>query len=304
MDKIVRPMLACSATIQPNEIDFTKGPVWVTPKLDGVRALVMEGGVFSRKLKLIPNTYIQESLSLEWLHGLDGELIVGDPTASDCINSTTSGVMSRSGEPDFSLHVFDLWNTPNVGYRQRHNTLRRIATKCAEHALPITLVPRVLCHKVSEVEAAVGRNYESGYEGSIVRCFDGRYKYNRSTLREGLMLKIKESIDSEIRIESFEEMMHNANEATIDERGYTKRSAHKANKIPAGTLGLIHGTDIHSGEAVTIGPGKLTAPERSHIWKNQKKFIGKIAKYRYAAHGIKDKPRFPRWIAWRDEIDL
>lgn len=30
-----------------------------------------------------------------------------------------------------------------------------------------------------------------GLEGSIVRNYDGLYKFNRSTLREGLLLKVK-----------------------------------------------------------------------------------------------------------------
>ena len=44
------------------------------------------------------------------LQGVDGELIVGNPTAHDVFQKTTSGVMSKEGEPDVTLYAFDMWN--------------------------------------------------------------------------------------------------------------------------------------------------------------------------------------------------
>lgn len=300
----VRPMLAHSEPVEPRNVDLSQGPVWVSPKLDGVRCLQMERISMSRALKPLPNRYVQEQLAAPELDGLDGEVVVGSATAEDCINKTTSGVMSRDGEPDFTYYVFDCWHTPNAGYRQRYGYVKRRILAARRLGLPVELVSQKLCQTHSEIEEAVGLNYEAGYEGSIIRSFDGRYKYNRSTLREGLLLKVKESIDSEIRITGFEEMMHNVNAAKLDERGFTKRSTHKDNMVPAGTLGLLRGIDMASGEEIIVGPGKMTAEEKQYVWGNREAILGTIAKYRYAKHGIKDKPRFPRWIAWRDPIDM
>ena len=51
-----------------------------------------------------------------------------------------------------------------------------------------------------------------GFEGAMVRSLDGRYKNGRSTLREGLLLKVKPWKDSEAEILEVYEMMRNENE--------------------------------------------------------------------------------------------
>ncbi len=304
MDTKVRPMLAHTVPVTPQEIDLSLGPVWVSPKLDGVRCLQMAGRSMSRSLKPLPNRHIQESLAHTLLDGFDGEVVVGSPTAPDCINATTSGVMSRAGFPDFTYFVFDYWATPAIGFRQRYGYVKRKILAARREGLRVELVHQTLCQTTDEIEEATGLNYELGYEGSIIRNFDGQYKYNRSTRNEGLLLKVKSSLDSEIHVTGFVEMNHNANDATVDERGFTKRSSHKDNKVPAGTLGKIKGIDTASGVSLTIGAGKMTAPEKLHVWQNQEKYLGQLAKYRYAPYGVKDLPRHPRFIVWRDPIDM
>lgn len=300
----VRPMLAASQPVTPKDIDFTKGPVWCSPKLDGIRNLQMKLISKSRKLIDIPNQHIQKTLGTPVLDGMDGELIVGLPEAGNCIQVTTSGVMSAFGAPQFAYYVFDVWDSPGVGFLARKGYLRRRVAAARRMGLPVILVPQVLCTSRDELEDAVGRNYEMGLEGSILRSYDGEYKFNRSTLREGLLLKVKESADSEIHVTGFLEMKHNQNTAVVDELGLTKRSTHKAGKIAAGTLGKLIGIDTNSGNPVVVGTGKMTAAEKLHVWQNQEKYLGAFAKYRYSPYGMKDGPRFPRFICWRSEIDL
>ena len=93
MKQVIKPMLA-------TEADFNKlrYPVCAQPKLDGIRVVIKNGVVYSRSLKPIPNKHIQALF--RHLDGLDGELIVGNPTAHDVFQKTTSGVMSKEGEPD------------------------------------------------------------------------------------------------------------------------------------------------------------------------------------------------------------
>ena len=84
---IVKPMLAV-------EVDFNKlrYPVYTQPKLDGIRVVFKDGVVYSRSLKAIPNKHVQALF--RHLQGVDGELIVGNPTAHDVFQKTTSGVIS------------------------------------------------------------------------------------------------------------------------------------------------------------------------------------------------------------------
>jgi len=108
-----RPMLA--AKTDGENITY---PCLVSPKLDGVRAIVRHGQVVSRTLKPIPNTHVQRLFGRAALEGLDGELIIGDPTAEDVYRKTVSGVMSEDGKPEVKFYVFDIV-LPALGYKAR-----------------------------------------------------------------------------------------------------------------------------------------------------------------------------------------
>jgi len=95
-----KPMLAGTADLEKLRL-----PLLGSPKLDGIRAIVIDGVVVSRNLKPIPNRRIQAIFGKNFLNGLDGELIVGDPTAKDAFRQTSSGVMSIEGDPDAMFHV-------------------------------------------------------------------------------------------------------------------------------------------------------------------------------------------------------
>mgnify|MGYP005609938573 FL=1 len=74
-----KPLLAVQAEF--DKIDWTREWV-ISPKLDGIRAIVRGGVVMSRNLKPIPNPVVQERF--KHLEGFDGELIVGDSTSKTC----------------------------------------------------------------------------------------------------------------------------------------------------------------------------------------------------------------------------
>jgi DNA ligase 1 len=79
-----------------------KFPCLVSPKLDGIRALVLNGKIVSRKLLPIRNLYVQKELQ-GLPDGLDGELMVSNTE----FYGTESGIMTTQGEPDFFFNVFD-----------------------------------------------------------------------------------------------------------------------------------------------------------------------------------------------------
>lgn len=301
---VIRPMLAPSVPVTPEQVDLSRGPVWVSPKLDGVRNLQMNSVSKSRKLKDFPNLHTQKLFAHPILDGMDGELVVGNPTAPNAIQATTSGVMSIQGEPDVRYYLFDCWDSPKEGFLVRKAYVRRKFIIAKRLGLPVAYVPQILCATQAAVAAVVGQNYEMGFEGSMIRSYDDPYKYNRCTENQGWLLKVKEFRDSEAVITGFIEMEHNQNAATTDELGLTKRSTHKANKVGAGTLGKMIGRDLYTDQPLVIGPGKMTAAEKKHVWENQDLYRNRISKYRYSPYGVKDLPRFPRHIVWRDPVDM
>lgn len=96
-------------------------PVLVSAKLDGIRAIVKDGVVYSRSMKPIRNRHVQNLFGREKYNGLDGELVVGAPNAPDVYLKTNSGVMSAGGEPDVFFYAFDRWDMPDVPYETRYH---------------------------------------------------------------------------------------------------------------------------------------------------------------------------------------
>lgn len=289
MSKPFRPMLATDA-----ELDKLRFPLLASPKLDGIRAVVRDGVVYSRSNKPIPNRHVQARFGLAKYEHHDGELIVGEPTSKTVYRDTVSGVMSEDGEPAVRFFTFD-----HVGSMADPYAMRARRLKSSSHA------PVHLSRQVTALEDLLAYEVEllaAGYEGLILRDPAAPYKQGRSTLREGYLLKLKRFIDAEATVIGFEERMVNGNEARLDERGYTKRSSHKANKTGRGDLGalLVRGVD---GIEFAIGTG-FTDEERDQIWRHRDAYAGKLVKYKYFPVGVKEAPRHPVYLGWRESIDL
>lgn len=289
----IKPMLACECI--PEQVKY---PVIVQPKLDGIRFIIKDGEAVSRNLKPLRNEYLQSKL---WglgdiMEGLDGEVMVGSPTNPNVFRITTSAVMSQTGEPNFTLHLFDLWNTPGVGYSQRYDMLLK-------RNLPLDIVSIVenrMALDEQEMMAIHVDNIKQGYEGSILRHPRGIYKFNRSTMREGYLVKLKDFKDAEAVIIGFEPKYHNANPATTDARGYTKRSAHQENMHALDTLGALR---VSLGKMeFRIGTG-FDDSLRKEIWESRETLIGRVVKFKYHESGNYDLPRFPVFLGFRDPID-
>ena len=282
----MKPMLACEANLKA-----LKFPVLASPKLDGVRALVRDGVVLSRSLKPIPNRHVQMMFGRPELEGFDGELILGDPTHPEAYRRTVSAIMSIEGDPDVDFHVFDRWD--------RDYPYNEVALSYGL-TIPVCSTP---IHNMEELEEYEVALLDKGYEGVMLRDPQSPYKFGRSTAKEGYLLKLKRFADSEAEIIGFEELMHNHNEATLNETGHHERSTKQDGLLPADTLGALIVRDIHSGVEFKIGTG-FTAAERQKFWNLMATIRGALVKYRYFPTGSKEKPRFPSFQGFRHQIDL
>jgi len=289
-------MLACNA---PEDLNSLFYPLFVSPKLDGIRCLIKDGVAYSRALKPIRNRYIQSILGRPAYNGLDGELIVGDPTANDCMRITNSGVMSIEGEPDFRYYTFDIWNR-SVPYNK---VLLQILTMELAYVIPLT---QRICKRPEAVNACEEDALTAGYEGLILRRPDAPYKFGRSTLREGYLLKLKRYCQEEAIIIGYEPLQHNDNDAEINALGYTQRSSAKDGKVDLPLLGnlIVKGMfQNQPGVVFSIGTG-FTLLERETLWAKRDWLINKIVTYKFFPTGSKDKPRHPVFKSFRDPEDL
>ena len=297
----IKPMLAAPIKGKNTFEDLKhKLPLAIQPKMDGIRCIIIDGKPYTRTLKDIPNRFIREDLTNPLLNGLDGELVVGPPGVRDAYRRTMSGVMSEAGEPDYTFHVFDSYLPPgDTFYDRYHKAIERAEETGWDR---IECVETITCKTLYEVDEHECNFLDLGFEGAILRDPKGLYKFGRATFNQGQLIKLKRFIDSEALVIGYEEKMHNDNPAETDNLGHTKRSSHKANKTPAGTLGALV-CETAEGIKFSIGTG-MDDSLRKELWEKREHLAGMFVKFKYFGGGIKVAPRFPVFIGFRDPSDF
>lgn len=312
----MKPLLACD--YNESKLVF---PLGVQAKIDGVRGLTTEGGLTGRSLKKHKNIYTTKLYSTDDYANLDGELAADIETHPDLCRITSSAVGTIEGSPFTLWHVFDALNKHviNAPYTARHAWLvDYIASEqrrgnCA-HA---RVIPLKIANNLIELNTMHSAHMDLGYEGTIIRNINGMHKEGRSTVNQGLLLRIKDFVEAEAIVVSVTEGNENENEAQTNKLGQTFRSSHQENKVPNGMTGsfechlLEDVFDVHTdklllvrGQDITVSPGKMTHDMRKWYFENQNAIIGKTIKFKFFPKGIKDKPRFPTFVCLRNEEDI
>lgn len=298
--KNFKPML--SATVE--DVALLKYPLLASHKLDGIRAIVLNGVVVSRNLKPIPNKHVQKIFGRREFEGFDGELLMGDPTDPAAFRNTTSAVMSIEGEPNVAFHVFDLVHQGNDPFSRRlfalQHGLNKLKPKC-----DIFVVEQVEVTCQEELDSLEAELVDEGHEGVMLRSKDGLYKFGRSTFKEHGLMKLKRFDDAEATIIDFEEQMRNENTATKSLTGSTERSHKKAGMKGKDTLGALKVKGLNGtfkGVEFNIGSGFDDAL-RASIWANRSEWKGRVIKYKFFHIGSKSAPRFPVFLGERSKQD-
>lgn len=311
----MKPQLAEDALIELVEF-----PCWVQPKIDGVRALNLQGTLTGRSLDPFEGYGITEFFSQPEFVGLDGEMTLGDkPNCTERLCSKTTGAMGRfkgvTEMADLHWWVFDYLPDPSIPYQSRYTLL---TMKVAELNHPrIHLVPYVVVNNMAELNNAIAAFASQGYEGTIVRNPRAPHKEGRATKKGQQLWRVKPWADAEILVTGITEGMSNQNAAEKSTLGRTKRSSAKAGMVPNGQVGSIQGTllaDFHDpltgtllfakGLEITVSPGEMTVAEAIDLFNHPEKIVGHIVKFQHMTHGVKDLPRFPGYKSHRLAQDM
>ena len=320
-----KPMLAGTLASDAD----ARFPMLVSPKLDGIRA-VNKGALLSRSLKLIPNKIILGLLSAPELHGLDGELTVGPANDPNVMQTTMKIVMSHDKIEPFQFHVFDNWDSED-GFEDRLAQAEDIVLAASRNWLaiatgarllgmpgwskecPLVMVPHEIVNNLDELAAAKAKFLLLGYEGMMGRSLDGKYKFGRSTAKEGGLIKFKDFTDGEAIIVDFVEEQANNNAKQTNELGRTKRSSHASGKTGKGTLGAFVCRMMPTGANkpalgkahpdFNVGTG-MSAALRQDVWDKRDFYKGQILKFKHFEHGVVDAPRHPVFLGFRDLRDM
>ena len=275
-----KPMLAYPVSDKP--IDYTK-PVFIQPKLDGVRCLIQydEGKVvaYSRTGKVWQNI---EHITLNLYKFFDKNpnvILDGELYNHDFRNDFESIIsMVRKTKPDWrgrleshenvQFHCYDIVDeTQSFQNRNKFIELTLPQSYCVKH------VDTNMVFREDDAKVYHRRNKDAGYEGSIVRTND-TYQCKRShNLR-----KFKDFSDAEAIIEGYVE-------------GKGKRK---------GTLGKFLMVDA-DGVRFGCPPGKgYNYKDLTVMLKNVDDYIGKLATFTYFERTKANSYRHPLFKCIRD----
>jgi DNA ligase-1 len=292
--------------------NFPLEPGYVSRKLDGMRLALFNGSVLTRNLKEVPNVHIRKMLSHPDLQGLDGEVLCGDPTVQGTFNATVSACKRVKGEPEFTFNVFD-WIDPNMSFEERYPAYFRRVQELQERFPFLRIVGQYCVGSMAELLQYEEQYLSLGYEGIMYRKTGSLYKFNRSTLKDGVLLRRKPFIDIDAMITGTYEQMQNTNEAYINELGRTQRSSAAEGKVGKGTLGGFNMVTVEQhgwpeGKEFDCGggcDGSLTDDERARYWGIRDTLPGQLAVVRVMKYGSVDGvPRFPAFKGLQIKANL
>lgn len=286
--KNFRPLLGYQKLIDPETLKY---PIIASVKEDGFRCSIVNGKPLTRSGKEIANIHVRKTLEALNLPPLDGELVLRGDSAFHKVQSAFSSYHTK---PDFQFVVFDCFEFPSEPYEARFKRAGEYTRMFDSQGL-FVLARNFVCNTPEEVWSTFHTAVSAGDEGLILRDPKGKYKFGRSTLREGIMLKLKPAEDAEAVIVGINELMHN------EDAGNSTRLE---NMVPGGMMGSLL-CQMPNGIQFSIGTGDdLTVDLRTWLWNNKDKLIGKTVTYTYhklTAYGV---PREPRLKGARDLRDL
>jgi len=189
MGQVIKPMLA-AVLKDINQLDYSKGYL-ATQKLDGIRALMVNGHLVSRTFKPIRNNHIRKMLEAVLPDGADGEIV-----CPGAFQATTSGIMSADGEPEFIYYMFDyVKDDIKKEYVERtQDMLQWLVDQGSVRTLGLDKIKLLMPTTIKDYNHL--KEYEAecikkGFEGVILRTPDSPYKCGRSTSKQEWLLKLK-----------------------------------------------------------------------------------------------------------------
>ena len=200
---MIKPMLAHK--LDESRIDWSK-PVYMQPKLDGVRCLFTKDGAFSRTGKQFMNIKHIEKMLKHFFNERPDVILDGELYNHDLRNDFEKIIsLVRKQKPTdldraeahkmIQYHVYDYVDFPAITYKKRMDNL-----VCSDiYCWSVQHVPARLVKNKDKAQRVHLAQLEAGYEGSILRL-DTPYKHGRSW---GLM-KFKDFHDAEATIVGYE----------------------------------------------------------------------------------------------------
>ena len=268
------PMLAHRYNEKKGDIKF---PCFVQPKLDGVRCVVVGNKLYSRNGNRFPVLpHIENELKLFNKNNLilDGELFTDDINFEKIVGLVKKYKKSEEDEKNslkIYLNVFDYIDS-KLPFNKRLINLNQFFEK-NKNMKYIKQVKTEECPQEKNIEEFLEKYTKEKYEGLIIRNKSGLYEENTRSVH---LQKLKKFIDEEFEI--------------ID---YTTPDQGKE----VGCVIWICRTK--EGKQFSVRPSG-NYQERKKLYREAKKYIGKMLTVRYQELTNGHVPRFPVGVTIRD----
>lgn len=264
------PMLAHKFIEHKKKVVF---PVYVQPKLDGMRMLFDGKTGWSRGNKEIIPQVIQHLQFDTAGTILDGELIL--PGFRPLQETMSAAKKYRVGISDtLEYHVYDVVRD-DLSFEYRSSVLHMFLN-LNDTPTKVVFVPTYLCQDEEEVMARHEEFVSLGYEGTMIRDGDAVYEIGK---RSYSLLKMKDFLDDEFEIID-----------VLEGEGINKGLA-------------IFKCITKDGKEFDSTP-KASHEQRREWFKNKKKLIGKFATVKYQGVTNDGAPTFNNTIAIRELGDF
>lgn len=296
--------------------DF-KFPLLASTKIDGARCCFLNGEMLTCSLKKVPNKQLQEKF--EYLkkfskdHNiiLDGEIYSPDCTFQEIISYfMTQDFKDKKSIKKFNrvveipdhleFYCFDVICNGNSNQPFQERLL-----KIDELFLQGTVrrfLKNTVINNLKELENLFYTVITRGEEGLMLRSPQGIYKYNRATLKENIIYKMKPFMTFDGKIIGFvqsTEVNEDAEKKT-NELGHSVTSKKKDDRHTIEKCSAVY-VDYEGQELkVTLA---MTDEEKEEIWKNQKNYLNRWIEYKAMRVGMKEGglPRHPVFIRFRED---
>lgn len=249
------------------------------------------------------NIYTTKLFSQPIYKGIDGEAGLGDKCSPSLCRDTTSALNTIQGEPNIVWHAFDYLREDLIDrpYLVRYRELEIFVREQKPDG--VYVIPYQVIKNEAELLLFYRHCLNAGYEGAVFRDPMGLHKDGRCTALEANYMRLKPSSDKEAKVLELVEANKNNNAPKINALGLQERSSHKNNLEAKGMIGVLICQDLETRQIIRVGAGKMTHKERIHYFNHPEEIIGKFIKYRSMDKGIKDAPRFGRYICFRSKED-
>lgn len=299
--KDFKPMLFPNEEVDPESIHY---PIGATIKYDGVRLIFKDGEMYNRSMKVVPNKQLHryfkhiKEYSKDNQVILDGEFYIFDTPCREITSHVTSHNKPIPSNAYFLM--FDsLNNKATIDTQTRYYNRFLFAESIASKLDKVKMVKVMTVHRANQLKSLFTKALEIGHEGLVLRDLNARYKFGRTTLKEGIAYKMKPYSTYDAKIIDYKQRLENTNESFTNELGYATKRNTKDAKEETGILATLT-VELEDG---TIQDVSMTGDLewRRNLWNQREGLVGKTIEFKGMSYGKKDKLRHPIFLRFRED---